>query len=335
MQRLPRAGLARRFPDLLPQLDKAMGQAVEPIEFLVPPTPWIERLRFPEPISAPEDLERVTRRLLDMLCERLQVERQGGQRFEVSFFRCDGSVQTEAVSTALPVRDAARVFRLFREKLGMIDPGFGIDVVALAATHVEPLEAHQANILRRVKSAACAEELAVLIDALENRLGEGRVYRLAPQQSYIPERAVKREAPLGLMSWPGSTRPSRAKNKGSKSGALDGRLKGGHDNSVRQSIAERPVRLFKRPQPIDVTAAIPDAPPMLFRWRKVVHRILRADGPERISPEWWREKEHADGDHVRDYYRVESVHGMRFWVFREGVYGGERLPRWYLHGVFA
>ena len=60
VQRLPRAGLARRFPDLLPQLDKALGRAAEPIEFLCPPSPWIEGLRFAEPISAPEDLERIT-----------------------------------------------------------------------------------------------------------------------------------------------------------------------------------------------------------------------------------------------------------------------------------
>ena len=330
VQRLPRAGLARRFPDLLPQLDKALGRAPETIEFLCPPSPWIERLRFAEPISAPEDLERVTLKLLDMLCARLQAERQGGQRFEVSFFRCDGSAQTQAVSTALPVRDAARVFRLFREKLGLIDPGFGIDVAALAATHVEPLEAQQANILRKVKSTACAEELAVLIDALENRLGEGRVYRLAARESYIPERAVKRAAVF----------PETPK-------ALSGIVKG-HQRRVRKDpgyrqagsgmtvpMAERPIRLFLRPHPIDVTAAIPDAPPMLFRWRKVVHRVVRADGPERISPEWWRGNGDADDDQVRDYYRVESAHGMRFWVFREGIYGGERPPRWYLQGVFA
>ena len=333
VQRLPRAGLARRFPDLLPQLDKALGLAAEPIEFLRPPSPWVERLRFAEPISAPEDLERGTLKLLDMLCARLQAERQGGQRFEVGFFRCDGSVQTEAVSTARPVRDAARVFRLFREKLGLIDPGFGIEVAALTATHVEPLEAQQTNIMR--KSAACAEELAILIDALQNRLGEGRVYRLAACESYIPERAVKRAAPLESSSWPGSARPSRAKNKGLRNRSADGRLEGGHDNSLSLHMAERPVRLFQRPHPIDVTAAIPDAPPMLFRWRKVVHRIVRADGPERISPEWWRGNGKAGDDRVRDYYRVESAHGMRFWVFREGIYGGERPPRWYLHGVFA
>ena len=192
--KLPRAGLARRFPDLLPQLDKALGLAAEAIEFLRPPTPWIERLRFAEPISTPEDLERVTLKLLTMLCARLQAGRQGGQRFEVSFFRADGGVQMQAVSTALPVRDAPRIFRLFREKLGLIDPGFGVDAATLSALHVEPLEARQANILRKVQSAACTEELAVLIDALENRLGEGRVYRLALCESYIPERAVRRDA---------------------------------------------------------------------------------------------------------------------------------------------
>jgi protein ImuB len=331
VQRLPRAGLARRFPDLLPQLDKALGRTAEPIEFLWPPSPWIERLRFAEPISASEDLERITLKLLNMLCARLQAERQGGQRFEISFFRCDGSAQMQAVSTALPVRDPARVFRLFREKLGLIDPGFGIDVAALAATHVEPLEAQQANILHKVKSTACAEELAILIDALENRLGEGRVYRLEARESYIPERAVK-HAPV-IPETP----------KASSGIAKSHRRRARKDPGYRQAgsgatvvMAERPIRLFLRPHPIDVTAAIPDAPPMLFRWRKIVHRVVRAEGPERISPEWWRENgDAADDDQVRDYYRVESAHGMRFWVFREGIYGGERPPRWYLHGVFA
>ncbi len=104
------------------------------------------------------------------------------------------------------------------------------------------------------------------------------------------------------------------------------------ESAVWKSNGERPIRLFARPQPIDVTAALPDAPPMLFRWRKVLHRIVRAEGPERIEPEWWRNAGEAAG--TRDYYRVESTTGLRFWVFREGIYGGERLPRWYLHGLF-
>jgi protein ImuB len=329
VEKQPRAGVARRFPDLLPQLDKTMGLAPEAIEFLAPPTPFVERMRFAEPISAPEDLERAAHKLLHGLCVKLQAKRQGGKLFEASFFRSDGGVETQCIKTALPVRDAERIFRLFREKLGLVDPGFGVDVVTVAALQVEPLEAQQANILRKATGGACAEELAVLVDALENRLGEGRVYRLAPRQSYIPERAVKKAPPLAQPSWPPLRRPSRTKGS-----TLDGRVKPGHDKEP--DMAERPIRLFLKPQPIDVTAAIPDAPPVMFRWRKVVHRIVRADGPERISPEWWREDgAGGEDEQVRDYYRVESTHGMRFWVFREGLYGGERLPHWYLHGVFA
>jgi len=392
--RLPRAGLARRFPDLLPQLDKALGRADEAIDFLREPTPWLERLRFAEPLSAPEDIERITRALLDMLCQRLERERQGGLTFEVSFFRADGGIESQAVSTALPCRDPTRVFRLFREKLPLVDPGFGIDSAMIFASKVEPLQARQSNILRKVQGEASLEDLAALIDGLENRFGEGHVYRLAARESYIPERAVARQPALpdaaafiipetprralqereatpfvvceappapgavaggteatalsvaaitrnGLAVHSGSLatrekieaeplRRRRPKNESDGSAAKQAAASA----SAWETLPERPVRLFARPQLIEVTAALPDAPPLLFRWRKVVHRIVRADGPERIASEWWRALRDEDGE-VRDYYRVESAHGMRFWVYREGHYGGERPPRWYLHGVFA
>ncbi len=351
IQKLPRAGLSRRFPDLLPQLDKAIGRAQEAIDFLRPPSPWIERLRFAEPVSGPEDIERVTVKLLEMLCARLQAERQGGLKFEVSFFRSDGGVETMAVSTALPVRDPARIMRLFREKLGLIDAGFGIDLAMIVAPKTEPLDELQSSILRSNKNAASVEDLAALIDALENRLGKGKVYRLAPQESYIPEHGVNRIGPIASPELSPSSPARRAYNERTPhSKQADGR--GGRPNppsphslsqrerdSVRggdagwKHIGERPIRLFARPQPIDVTAALPDEPPVLFRWRKVLHRIARAEGPERIAPEWWRGNAY-EASQVRDYYRIESTNGLRFWVFREGIYGGEQLPRWYLHGLF-
>ncbi len=390
VQDLPRASLPHRFPDLLPQLDKAMGLFQEAIAFQRLPSPWIERLRFAEPISAPEDLERVAAKLLEMLCARLEAGRQGGLRFELSFFRSDGGVETQAVTAALPTRDASRIMRLFREKLALIDPGFGVDLAMLAAPHTEPLEELQASVLKDGQYAACVEELAALIDTLENRLGKGRVYRLAPRESYIPERAVKKEAvfpeaapaasfPRKRESMPAvrktpalpvtavgsaaaarhlgnlpSPQPSPTqarlgelvtqkcpypqadadtdilKRQARQGGLARDRVRGA--SPVWPSIGERPIRLFAQPQPIDVTAALPDAPPVLFRWRKVLHRIVRAEGPERIEPEWWHST--ADGE-TRDYYRVESATGLRFWVFREGIYGSERLPRWYVHGMFA
>ncbi len=333
VQKLPREGLSRRFPGLLPQLDKAMGLAQEAIEFLRPPIPWIERLRFAEPVSAPEDLERIAAKLLEMLCARLEAGRRGGLRFEISFFRSDGGVETEAVSAALPTRDAPRIMRLFREKLGLIDPGFGVDLAMLAAPDTEPLDERQSSILKSGQNTACLEELASLIDTLENRLGKGRIFRLAPQESYIPERALKRQAvipetPKALSGIVKDSKRHLRKDPGYRQAGS------GMTLEAWQRLGERPIRLFAKPQPIDVTAALPDEPPVLFRWRKVLYRTARAEGPERIAPEWWRSGNANESCLTRDYYRVESTAGLRFWVFREGIYGGERLPRWFLHGLF-
>jgi protein ImuB len=89
------------------------------------------------------------------------------------------------------------------------------------------------------------------------------------------------------------------------------------------------VRLLAVPEPVEAMAPVPDDPPVMFRWRGDVHRVGRADGPERIEPEWWRELAEA-----RDYYRVEDLEGRRFWLFRTGLHLPGRPARWFLHGVF-
>ncbi len=82
-----------------------------------------------------------------------------------------------------------------------------------------------------------------------------------------------------------------------------------------------------------MTAEIPEGPPARFRWRRGLHRVARAEGPERIAPEWWREPEDAE---TRDYFRVEDETGRRYWLYRQGFYGaGEAMPRWFMHGLFA
>ena len=93
-------------------------------------------------------------------------------------------------------------------------------------------------------------------------------------------------------------------------------------------------------------AEVPDGPPFRFRWRRTQHRVARAEGPERIAPEWWRLKSGAlHGGRTRDYWRVEDMEGRRFWLFRHGLYdepqngetqvGSVRMPGWFLHGLFA
>jgi protein ImuB len=144
--------------------------------------------------------------------------------------------------------------------------------------------------------------LAALVDRLGSRLGFASLRRLVPRESYIPERAVAAVPPLAPAK-PGARWPT---------------------------LPPRPLRLFARPQPIEATALLPDHPPVMFRWHARLHRVRRAEGPERIAPEWWRPE---SGARPRDYFRVEDESGRRFWLYRDGQppEGG----RWYLHGVFA
>ena len=113
--------------------------------------------------------------------------------------------------------------------------------------------------------------------------------------------------------------------------------------------SSKPLRLLRQPEPIEAIAPLPDEPPILFRWRQGLHKIVRAQGPERVAPDWWRipDREQPTIGHeltsrmreerrLRDYFAVEDSAGDRFWLFREGLYQTSQstLPRWYLHGLF-
>ncbi len=311
LMEIPRAPLGRRFgAATLERLDQAMGRLPEALVFRRPPTPWVARLAFLEPISAPEDMARVTEDVVAKLCARLEAEGRGARRFEIAFHRVDGKAPGLAVGLSLAGREALRIARLFQPKLETVDPGFGVESVTLAAYAVEQVSGRQGR-LAASDEAAAEEGLAALIDRLVNRLGPTRVWRAAPVESHVPERSVRPGPPLGAASL---------------------------EAQAWDAEAPRPVRLFRRPEPLDqVMAVTPDQPPRQFRWRGRLHQVRRAEGPERIGEEWWREKiEDVSSLHVRDYYRVEDQEGARFWVFRAGLYGDPAAPpKWWLHGLFG
>ena len=340
---LPRTALAPRVGTAAMQrLDQALGAAPEPLSPLPPPPArWVRR-RFAEPIAAPEALTVAIGELLEPLCRLLAGERLGARRLMLTLYRVDGTSAAAAIGTARPSRDPRHLLRLLAERLVQIDPGLGIEDMVLAATTVEELAAAQAKlplspprrerviperrgnvlpfpesqrIARQVARGMLAAEgkdrdgtdpaeLAALIDRLANRLGSGALCRLMPQESHLPERAVRPApvlAPVAGAGWD-----------------LE-RL--------------RPARLLPRPEPIEAMAPVPDDPPVFFRWRRLEHRVRRADGPERICGEWWRSA--AAAEELRDYYRVEDEAGRRFWLYRAGLYRPEAATRWFLHGFFA
>ena len=201
--RIPRAQITSRFgAQPVRRLDQALGVMEEAIDWPRPPIDWHERLAFVEPIGTPEDLARALARLAERLCGRLAEQDKGCQRFVARFFRVDDEVPQIMVSTALPVRDPAYLTKLLREKLDTVDPGFGIETIALEAETVVPLLAPQAR-LTDLTAPDPADRLAGVIDTLSNRLGSERVSRVAPYASHVPERAVRRVPPLPVRrpSW--------------------------------------------------------------------------------------------------------------------------------------
>jgi protein ImuB len=305
VMKAPRGPLAKRFGgEVLRRLDQALGNAPEPIEpLLVPEIPRV-RMGFLEPIATPDDLARAAGLLTEQLCEKLLQRGLGARQLDLVFARVDGVSQVVRVGTAAATRDAAHLTRLLVQKIETVDPGFGIENVCLAASFADVLGARQ--VLSDMCTEGAGADLSALVDALANRLGAEKVFRLAPVESDVPERSVRRVGPLvrgdGL-GWPASL--------------------------------PRPPRLFSPPQVVQVLALLPDHAPKNFVWRRRPYRVRRADGPERIFGEWWKGADETWA--VRDYFTVEDEAGRRFWLFRRG--DGEDFStgdlRWYLHGLFG
>jgi protein ImuB len=308
---LPRAPLARRFgADLPRRLDQFLGHAPEPISPVLPPPVWQTRLQFPEPIVHRDGVDIALDRLLRRLCALLAEADQGARELGFTLGRVDCTAQHVTVGTSRPVRDPLHLKRLFLEKLDRIDAGFGIETAVLAATRVEAFTPIQGDLGGGADAldAGAAERVWALVDRLQNRFGADQVRQVAAVQSHLPERAVAAVPVRRLTSAPGPAWPQQAR---------------------------RPLTLLPAPEPILALAPVPDDPPLSFTWRRVVHRIAHAEGPERIDPEWWRQAQPLpDRRRCRDYYRVEDADGRRFWIFREGLYGLDATPRWFMHGVF-
>lgn len=319
-----RKALARRFASreaaeaVLLRLDQALGLRHEALATLRPAPQYSVRLPCAEPLLHTDGVRAGLARLMEDLAGELTSHGCGARGFCLKAYRSDATLATVRIQAARAIRKPSHALRLFEEKLDTLDPGFGIDLMVLDAERVDAMEAGAPALSAALSGGDVDEtELAALADRLTARLGANTVQVMVPRESHIPERAEARSAYAGaLPDWPDAD-PARA---------------------------QRPLKLFARPEPIDVLAEVPDGPPLNFVWRRVPRRVARADGPERIAPEWWRgagptaDLPGPDGPkRARDYYRIEDEDGRRYWVFRHGLYDDGRggPPAWYVHGMFS
>ncbi len=301
---LPAAALSSRVgPRARERLAQALGERAESLSPRRPCPRRLSRRNFGEPIAAQEDIARALEGLIAGLCEGLGRDALGARRVELALYRVDGGHERLTLGISRPSREPAHLKRLFAERLERIDPGFGIDAMVLAATVTEPLSTLQLSLASGAAPPPLgqtpASGLAALVDRLSARLGPGAVTRQDLRASHLPEVAVVSVSPFTPLSDPmAPVKPSR------------------------------PLRLFAHPEPVEATAALPDHPPLQFRWRRVLHRVARAEGPERIAAEWWGPDAAPANAPPRDYFRVEDEDGRRFWLYR--CDGG-----WFLQGLFG
>lgn len=324
----PAQTFAARFgAAFVADLEAVLGRAERPrAPVRTPPAQRVDRV-FAEPLGHAEGIAAALADLAADLATALEAAGLGGRAFEASFFRSDGAVRRIAVETGRPLRDAAALMRLFRERMETLadplDPGFGFDAMRLAAMRAEPLAAAQIDLSGRTEARA---DVADLADRLTARLGRTRVLRFVARDDIDPTRAA---------TWRAAAEGTPARRGGA-----------GQAQAPRWTPADpgepplRPLQVFDPPQPIEALAEVPDGPPLRFRWRRRAHDVTRSEGPERITPAWFRGAPFAPGSEEtappeRDYYRIEDADGRRFWVVREGGYGDDRPPRWAIAGLFA
>ncbi|MBJ7579489.1 DNA polymerase Y family protein [Devosia sp. MC532] len=336
----PRKPLQARFgQSLILRLDQAYGHVLERMNPRLPQTEQFAERRFAEPIALIDDVLATTKDLAITLSQQLEKQGQGAQSFHLFLYRVDHKVMTLSVNSARVTRDPHHISQLFVHRAERFsaeyDPGFGIDMVRLSASSLDHLGETQASAFSLEDGT---QDLDQLNDRLASRLGVLSVVRTQLLPSHMPERAARLVPVQACQTF---DRP---------------------DNWPEMT---RPLRLLPSPERIDISAEVPDGLPALMVWRRLHYRLVKGAGPERLGAEWWRAPERLQlapethpteqaeeeaqltlpyssplplfvpDDATRDYYSVEDEVGRRFWVFRQGFYGGHTHPTWYLHGLFA
>lgn len=297
--RMPRTALRRRFgPMFLLQLDKATGREKEFIQPVIQPEPYQERLPCLDPIITLQGIEIALQQLLETLCLRLRQDQKGLRVAVLKGYRVDGKVEAVHIATNRPSHHVQHLFKLFELRLSSIEPSLGIELFVLEAMKVE-VHLPQQEKMWEDSGGLDDERLSELIDRIASKVGINQVHRFLPEEHYWPERSFKLASSL--------TEEATTQWRDDK---------------------PRPMHILSVPERIEVSAPIPDYPPMLFRYKDKVHNIVKADGPERIEQEWWLQQ----GEH-RDYYCVEDEEGHRYWLFRLGHYH-DKIYQWFIHGFF-
>ena len=287
--------LARRFGlELTCALGMSTGQDPDPISPRTADLPFAARMSLPEPIGFQSDLEGVLRRLAGSVCERLHSAQKGARRFVLTVRCVDTGDHHLPVGFAKPCFEVGPILQQFARPLDTLKIEYGADWFRLEAQSVEPIRLRQTRFGEGVD---VADNVARAISTIGNRIGFDHVHRFEARDSHLPEREFVSVQTMNREV----------------------------DPVWKKAPRRRPLRLYKRPEYL--RAIEPGRPPTRFEWRGKAYRSNSVTGPERLTPEWWR-----DGDmRTRDYWMVQTHEGLRLWLL---TYPGVEQPEWFVVGKF-
>lgn len=319
---LPRGMLRSRFGvAVLERLDQLLAATAEvavaqkPVEQLS-----AERL-FEYPTNRQELLEMVLAELLQNLTSTLAGQRHGILRLTCRLVRTGGPPVQFELGLYRPsggVRHLLDLLRLRLEALRFrVSRRSQVEAVQLSVVAAAPLVAEQQELFERDRPREAPRALAGLVDRLTSRLGREAVVRPALLADVQPEYACQ--------YLPGALPPKTRADSQRAQAKAKPKTPPPHISPAAPAGA-RPLRLLAAPLPLRATSIVPDGPPLGFRFHGQEQQIVKTWGPERIETGWWRNR----GVGIRrDYYRVETSSGSRFWLFRRLSDG-----QWFLHGEF-
>ena len=277
--RLPRAEVARRFGQVVPEhLDTLLGRRADVVVPMRLAERFRQHLEWPYAIASSTALLFPARRLLMAAAHWPVACQRSTTRLRLSLAHEDHPDTVIDLGLGQASADREHLIAVVRARLERLALPQGCTALTLELTETQALDAPSRDLF--VRHGEAPEDAQQLLDRLQGRLGDTAVERFAVQADHRPELCV------------GATHGSRFFSRD----AATGRKR--HRDPWVAPTKPRPMFLLPHATPIEQWPS--------FDWRRA-----RLSLPERIESGWWDE-----ADATRDYYRIDQSDGARLWVFR-------------------
>ncbi|THF58061.1 Y-family DNA polymerase [Pseudothauera rhizosphaerae] len=188
VQRLPRAGLARRQAGAVSAvLARARGEAPDLRNWFVPPARYTARVAMAVPTDNVEPLLFAARRLFAGLAAWLVARQAAVDHCHLHLEHESGPATVLELVTGAPSRDEARLGLLARERLAALPLPAPVEALHLESGLPVALAPRSDDLFGDPDSAR--ENAGLLLDRLRARLGADAVTGLRPYPDHRPERA--------------------------------------------------------------------------------------------------------------------------------------------------